>query len=104
MISRNTVKDDIGRMYIKEKTILKGLLDSIPSKICFTTDLWTSINTDGFISLIVLFVDLNWKLNSKLLNFCHMPAPHIGFELSKKIYEFLQDWGLKKKNIFYHFG
>ena len=26
-----------------------------------------------------------------------MPPPHIGFELSKKINEFLQDWGLEKK-------
>jgi len=97
MISRNIVKADIGRMYIKEKTVLKGLLDSIPSKICLTTYLWTSINTEGFISLTTNFVDLNWKLNSKLLNFCHMPPPHTGFVLSKKIYEFLQDWELEKK-------
>ena len=26
-----------------------------------------------------------------------MPPPHIGFELSKKINEFLLDWGLEKK-------
>jgi len=104
MISRNTVKVDIGRMYIKEKTMLKELLVSIPITICLTSDLWTSINTEGFISLTSHFVDLNWKLNSKLLNFCHMPPLHTGFELSMKIYEFLQDRGLEKKNIFYHFG
>ncbi|XP_068497713.1 zinc finger BED domain-containing protein RICESLEEPER 4-like [Phaseolus vulgaris] len=46
MISRNTVKADIGRMYIKEKTVLKELLVSIPSRICLTSDLWTSINTE----------------------------------------------------------
>ena len=72
MIYRNTVKADIGRMYIKEKTMLKELLVSIPSMICLTSDLWTSINTEGLISLTTHFVDLNWKLNSKLLNFCHM--------------------------------
>ena len=88
MISRNIFKADIGRMYIKEKTVLKELFVSIPSRMCLTSYLWTSINTEGFISLTAHFVDLNWKLNSKLLNFCHMPPPHIGFEFPKKIYEF----------------
>jgi len=75
MISINTVKTDIGRMYIKEKKLLKELLVSIPNRMCLTSDLWTSINTEGFISLTAHFVDLNWKLNNKLLNFCHMPPP-----------------------------
>jgi len=52
MISRNIVKADIGRMYMKEKIMLKKLLASILSKICLTSDLWTSINTEGFISLM----------------------------------------------------
>jgi len=97
MISRNTVKADIGRMYMKEKIILKELIASIPSRICLTSDLWTSINIEGFISLTSHFVDLNRKLNTKLLNFCHMPPPYTGFELSKKINDFLQNWGLEKK-------
>ena len=94
MISRNTVKADIGRMYMKEKIMLKELLSSIPSRICLTSYLWTSINTEGFISLTAHFVDLNWKLSTKLLKFCYMPPPHTGFKLSKKINEFLQDWRL----------
>ena len=77
--------------------MLKELLASIRSRICLTFDLWTSINTEAFISLTAHFVDLNWKLNTKLLNFCHMRPPHTGFELSTKINEILQDWGLEKK-------
>ena len=77
--------------------MLKKWFASIPSRICLTSNLWTSINTEGFISLTAYFVDLNWKLNSKLLNFCHMPPPHTGFELSKKINDFLQDCGLGKR-------
>ncbi|KAL5146785.1 Zinc finger BED domain-containing protein RICESLEEPER 1 [Glycine soja] len=33
----------------------------------------------------------------KIFNFRHMPPPHNGFELSKKINEFLHDWGIEKK-------
>ncbi|KAK2416658.1 zinc finger BED domain-containing protein RICESLEEPER [Trifolium repens] len=34
---------------------------------------------------------------SKIINFCHMPPPHTGAELSKKILGFLSDWGIEKK-------
>jgi len=47
MVSRNTIKADIERMYMKAKIMLKELLPSIPSRICLTSDLWTSINTEG---------------------------------------------------------
>jgi len=73
MVSRNTTKADIGRLYNKEKLILKNMLLSIPSRICLTSNLWTSINSEGFIALTTHFVDLSWKLNSKLLNFCCKP-------------------------------
>ena len=43
------------------------------------------------------FVDEDWKLNNKVLSFCHMPPPHTGLELSKKMYDLLKDWGIDKK-------
>jgi len=77
MITRNTIKANIGRLYDKEKLMLKNMLVSIPSRICLTSNLWTSTNTEGFIALTAHFVDFSWKINSKLLNFCHMPPfPH----------------------------
>ncbi|KAL2330357.1 hypothetical protein Fmac_017938 [Flemingia macrophylla] len=95
--SRNTSKADMLRIFNRDKIKLKTELATIPSRICLTSDLWTSCTTEGFISLIAHYVDLNWKLNSKILNFCHMPPPHTGFELSKKIGDFLQDWGIEKR-------
>ena len=37
MVSRNIVKTDIGRMYMKEKIMVKELFASIPSRICLTS-------------------------------------------------------------------
>jgi len=53
MVSRNTIKADIRGMYMKEKTMLKELLASIPNKICLTSNLLTSINIESFKSLII---------------------------------------------------
>jgi hypothetical protein len=43
------------------------------------------------------FVDENWKLNSKILNFHHFPPPHSRLELAKVVYDFLVDWGIEGK-------
>ena len=81
-ISRNIAKAYVFNIHMREKEKLKQTLASIPNRICLTSDLWTSCTTKGYICLTAHFVDLNWKLNSKILNFCHMPPLHSGFELS----------------------
>ena len=96
LVSRNTIKKDILRIFDREKIKLKGELHNITSRICLTSDLWTSCTTEGYISLTAHYVDSNWKLRTKILNFCHFPPPHTGFELSKKINACLHDWEIGK--------
>jgi len=97
LVSSNTIKKDILRIFGREKNKLMGELHNIMSRICLTSDLWTSCTTEGYISLTAHYVDSNWKLSTKILNFFHFPPPHIGFELSKKINECLHQWGIEKK-------
>jgi len=97
LVSRNTIKSDVLRIFQREKNLLEEELTSIPSRICLTSDLWTSSTIEGYICLTTHYVGSNCKLSSKILNFCHLPPPHTGFELCKKINEFLHEWGLEKK-------
>ncbi|XP_057734699.1 zinc finger BED domain-containing protein RICESLEEPER 2-like [Arachis stenosperma] len=97
MFAGNTVKADIVKVHKREAAKLKKILVSIPNRICLTSDLWTSSTNEGFICLTAHFVDENWKLQSKILNFCHMPPPHTGFELSSKIFTLLTEWKVDKK-------
>ncbi|XP_061373378.1 zinc finger BED domain-containing protein RICESLEEPER 3-like [Gastrolobium bilobum] len=96
-ISRNTLKKDVYNLYLKEKEKLKNTLVSIRNKICLTSDLWKTVNGNGYICLTAHYVDTKWRLNSKILNFCQMPPPHTGFELSQKILDMLKDWEIEKK-------
>jgi len=82
---------------MKEKNMLKEEFRKIRIRICLTSDLWTSIIGEGSIALIAHYVNKNWKLCAKILNFCHYPPPHIGFELSKKINGFLHDCEIEKR-------
>lgn len=97
MMSRRASTTDVLNLYLSKKNKLKQVLSNIPSRICLTSDVWTSCTTEGYISLTAHFVDENWKLNSKILSFAHFPPPHSGLELAKTVFEFLQEWGIEKK-------
>ena len=69
-ISRNTSKADVLKLYKNAKDDVKNKLKSIPSRICLTSDLWTSITNEGYICLMVHYVDENWELkNITLIQF-----------------------------------
>ncbi|XP_052209308.1 zinc finger BED domain-containing protein RICESLEEPER 2-like [Diospyros lotus] len=98
LVSRNTLKSDLLKMYKKEKDKLKCVLKEAPGRLCLTSDLWTSITTDGYIAVTVHFIDNDWVLQKKILNFSFMPPPHSGVALSEKVGLILEsDWGIEKK-------
>ncbi|KAG6473887.1 hypothetical protein ZIOFF_067805 [Zingiber officinale] len=59
--TRNTAKTDILKMHKNECNRLAQEMRSCPGKICFTSDLWTSITTDGYIYLTAHFIDSYWR-------------------------------------------
>jgi hypothetical protein len=83
-------------LYSKEKLKLKQELATIPNRISLTFDLWESCTTETYICVTAHYVDADWKLNSKLLNFC-LVYPPTGGEMCERIIELLNDWGIEKK-------
>ncbi|KAA8536963.1 hypothetical protein F0562_029441 [Nyssa sinensis] len=83
--------------YTSEKRKLKHVMEFIPSKICLTSDLWSSITTDAYLALAAHYVDENWILQKKILSFHHMPTPHSGPILAEKVIHLLKEWDIKKK-------
>nr|GMD81328.1 zinc finger BED domain-containing protein RICESLEEPER 2-like [Ipomoea batatas] len=96
-ITRNTAASDVMRIYERLKERLRLILKNIPGMLCLTCGVWTACTNAGYICLIVHYVDEKWRLNNKILSFYDMPPPHSGFELSKKVYDCLVDWGIDRK-------
>ncbi|KAH7659860.1 Tam3-transposase (Ac family) protein [Dioscorea alata] len=94
IVTRNTCKADCLKMFKREKQNIKSMLEVSPGRICLTSDCWSSLTTDGYICLTAHFVDKEWVLRKRILNFCYMPPPHNGISLSEKIHNFLCDWGI----------
>ncbi|XP_071914073.1 zinc finger BED domain-containing protein RICESLEEPER 2-like [Coffea arabica] len=91
--SRWTISRDCYRLYLDEKTKLKQLLKNNSGRICLTTDSWTSIQRINYMCLTAHFIDNDWKLNKKILNFCPI-ASHKGTEVGKAIEKCLLEWGV----------
>jgi hypothetical protein len=96
-ISRNTAKADLLKMHLREKERIKSMLNVCPGRICLTSDLWTSLKTDGYICLTAHFINKDWVLTKRVLNFSFMPPPHNGSSLSNMIHDLLEEWGIEKK-------
>lgn len=95
--TRNTTKADIIKLYEHERNRLRGELIRSPGRISLTSDAWTSIVTDGYLSLTAHYIDSNWVLQKRILNFSYMPPPHTGVALAEKISGLVKTWGIEKK-------
>ena len=95
-IKRQTLKLDCMKMYISEKESLKLALADI-NKISLTSDLWTSNQSIGYMCLTGHFLDSEWKLQKRILNFCPLEPPHTELAIADSISECLIDWGIEDK-------
>ncbi|XP_017617548.1 zinc finger BED domain-containing protein RICESLEEPER 2-like [Gossypium arboreum] len=76
-ISHATAKADCWTSYEVEKKRLNGLL-KIVDRISITTDMWKLGQKIQYIVLTAHFVDSDWNLQKKVLNFVDMPPLHSG--------------------------
>ena len=80
--SRQTVTRDVIGIYSVERDKLRGALKG--RRVCLTTDTWTSIQNLCYMSLTGHFIDDNWKLHKRILNFCQV-EDHKGETIGRKI-------------------
>ncbi|TYI22722.1 hypothetical protein ES332_A06G122500v1 [Gossypium tomentosum] len=95
-ISRAIAKDDCWTSYEVEKKRLNGLL-KIVDRISITADIWKSGQKIQYVVLTTHFVDSDWNLQKRLLNFVDVPPLHSGVFVYDALYKCLQDWGIEGK-------
>ncbi|CAN1812881.1 Zinc finger BED domain-containing protein RICESLEEPER 2 [Linum perenne] len=69
----------------------------IAQRISLTTDLWKSSQTVEYMVVTCHFVDRNWKLQKRILNFCDLPPPHSGISISDALHKCLVEWDIERK-------
>lgn len=99
-VSRNTIRSDCFKLYEFEKEKLKALLKKV-DRISLTTDLWKSKPQKiEYMVITAHFVDLDWKLQKRVLNFVHLPPPRKGVNIADGILSCLKEWNIQDKVSF----
>lgn len=90
---RITMAKECFKVNIREKKSLKNALKG--QRVCLTTDTWTSLQNLNYMCLTAHYIDREWKLHKKILNFRVVPN-HKGETLGKVIEQCLLEWGIDK--------
>ncbi|KAG2672853.1 hypothetical protein I3760_13G060900 [Carya illinoinensis] len=69
-ISRTTARNDCQSTYEIKKKKLKTILRGV-NKVSITTDMWTSSQKISYMVITYHFVDPDWHLQKRVLNFCN---------------------------------
>ncbi|KAL8470747.1 hypothetical protein ACS0TY_033349 [Phlomoides rotata] len=98
VVSRNTVKNDIMKIYEFEKTKTMRIIEKNTSKIAITTDMWTASNQKkGYMAITAHFIDETWKLRSRIIKFIYVSCPHTAEVLCDVLVDCLMDWFIDRK-------
>ncbi|KAJ1276924.1 hypothetical protein BS78_05G253900 [Paspalum vaginatum] len=95
-IGRKGIKNECMKVYEFEKELLKKSLKEAES-ISVTTDLWTSKQNIHYMCLVAHYVDVDWVLQCRVLNFVELDPPHTGIVIAQAIFECLVEWKIEDK-------
>ncbi|WJZ96780.1 hypothetical protein VitviT2T_015431 [Vitis vinifera] len=97
MVSHNTIKDDIMKIYEFEKGKMSSYLEKLETRMAITTDMWTSNQKKGYMAITVHYIDESWLLHHHIVRFVYVPPPHTKEVLSDVLLDFLLDWNMDRK-------
>nr|GEU96879.1 zinc finger BED domain-containing protein RICESLEEPER 2-like [Tanacetum cinerariifolium] len=90
---RGTTTQDCYKLYDEEKNKLLNVIQKNTGRVCLTTDSWTSLGKKSYMALTGHFIDNEWKLNKKVLNFCRLDG-HSGVDIGKGVEYCVNEWGI----------
>ncbi|WJX61747.1 cellulase [Trifolium repens] len=92
---RIAIARDCLNLYTSEKHKLRNIFTKTNQSVSLTTDTWTSVQNINYMVLTAHFIDENWKMHKRILNFCPITS-HRGEVIGKKIEKCLEGWMIDK--------
>ena len=90
-----TIARDVVHLYNSEMEKLKKELTMDDQRVCLTIDCWTSNQQIPYLCLTVHYIDFDWCLKKRILNFVQI-SNHKGETIVKLIEDCLHKWGIEK--------
>ena len=81
------------KLFMENKHLLKTHLKN--ERLCLTIDNWSSVQYYNYMCLTAHWIDQDWKLQKRILNFCLVPN-HKGSTIGRVIESCLLDWEIER--------
>jgi hypothetical protein len=94
---RTTVRNGCIKEFQEMKIALKDMLKNAECRFSSTTDIWTSNQTIAYMVVTCHFIDANWKLQKRIIQFIDVKTAHSGVELFNNILNCIPSWSIEHK-------
>jgi len=94
---RQTIRDDCLKKYVEMKRELQAELRSLDSRVCLTSDIWTSSQDLGYMVVTAHYIDAAFKIKKKIIWFKQLEYPHSGYAIEEELLRCLTDWEIREK-------
>jgi hypothetical protein len=95
--SRYSIMRDCVKLFMSKNEKLRAVFLTTGARVCLTTDCWTSVQNLNYMCVTAHWVDSEWNLHKRILNFCLIPN-HKSETIGQKIETCMIQWGIS--NIF----
>ena len=94
-MNRKQVAKGVLDKFHHERAVLLSGLKAADTRISITTDTWTSIQNINYMVLTAHFMDLDWKLHKRIINFCPIVS-HKGEDIGRAVEQCLRQWEISR--------
>ena len=97
VVPNSTIELSCMEIYGKEKQKVYNMLSKLQGRINLAVEMWSSPENSNHVCLTAHYVDDDWKLQKKILNFVTLDSSHTEDMLSEVIIKCLMDWDIESK-------
>eukprot|EP00112_Aurelia_sp_Birch-Aquarium-sp1_P012684 Seg2671.1 transcript_id=Seg2671.1/GoldUCD/mRNA.D3Y31 product="Zinc finger BED domain-containing protein 4" protein_id=Seg2671.1/GoldUCD/D3Y31 len=94
--SHQTIMQQINKMYGEVKGIVEEGLSDV-SDVAITTDAWTSLATESYVTVTVNYITKEWQMKSAVLDTSELDERHSAENLAIRLELVKADWNLEGK-------
>ncbi|KAE8718700.1 BED zinc finger,hAT family dimerization domain isoform 4 [Hibiscus syriacus] len=97
VVQNSSIELSCVEIYMKEKQRIYDMLSKLQGRINLAVAMWSSPDNSKYVCLTAHYVDDDWKLQKKTLNFLTLDSSHSEDMLSEVIIKCLLDWDIDYK-------
>ncbi|KAM2901903.1 hypothetical protein FF1_007843 [Malus domestica] len=97
VVPNNDVEQFCMEIYRKEKRQVYEMINSLHGRINLSVEMWSSPENVEYLCLTAHYIDEDWKLQKKILNFVTLDSTHTEDLLSEVVIKCLMDWDIDSK-------